>query len=95
MACEICGSGTPHFDCCYWLAVRGFRLFQLSATKGILPNVNATAINALKADIQAMNEGEARTTATKELEAAQQMMANNDLDGCKSHIHSAMEATEK
>ena len=56
---------------------------------------NETAINALKADIQAMVEGEARTTATKELEAAQQMMAKNDMEGCKSHIHSAMEATEK
>ena len=54
-----------------------------------------TAINALKADIQAMGEGEARTTATKEVEAAQQMMAKNDIEGCKSHIHSAMEATEK
>src|SRR5690348_16482181 len=56
---------------------------------------NATTINALKADIQAMGEGEARTTATKEVEAAQQMMAKNDIEGCKSHIHSAMEATEK
>ena len=56
---------------------------------------NETAINALKADIQAMGEGEARTTASKEVEAAQQMMAKNDLEGCKSHIHSAMEATEK
>jgi hypothetical protein len=56
---------------------------------------NETAINALKADIQAMREGETRTTATKELEAAQQMMAKNDMEGCKSHIHSAMEATEK
>ena len=54
-----------------------------------------TAINALKADIQAMGEGEARTTATKEMEAAQQMMAKNDIQECKSHIHSAMEATEK
>jgi hypothetical protein len=42
-----------------------------------------------------MGEGEARTTATKEVEAAQQMMAKNDIEGCKSHIHSAMEATEK
>ena len=33
---------------------------------------NQTAINALKADIQAMGEGEATTTATKEVEAAQQ-----------------------
>jgi hypothetical protein len=54
-----------------------------------------TAINALKADIQAMGEGEARTTASKEVEAAQQMIAKNDLEGCKSQIHNAMEATEK
>ena len=56
---------------------------------------NDTAINAVKADIQAMEEGEAKTTATKEMEAAQQMMAKNDLEACKSHIHSAMEAAEK
>ena len=56
---------------------------------------NDTAINALKADIQAMGEGEAKTTATKEVETAQQMMAKNDVEGCKRHIHSAMEATEK
>jgi hypothetical protein len=56
---------------------------------------NETTINALKADIQAMGEGEARTTATKEVEAAEQMMAKNDIEGCNSHIHSAMEATEK
>ena len=54
-----------------------------------------TAINALKADIQAMGEGEAKTTASKEMETAQQLMAKNDMEGCKSHIHSAMEATEK
>ena len=56
---------------------------------------NDTTINALKADIQAMGEGEAKTTATKEMEAAQQLMAKNDMEGCKSHIHSAMEATEQ
>jgi hypothetical protein len=56
---------------------------------------NETAINALKADIQAMGEGEVRTTASKEVEAAQQMMARNDIEGCGSRIHSAMEATEK
>jgi|SRR3546814_592937 hypothetical protein len=54
-----------------------------------------TAINALKADIQAMGAGEAKTTAPKEMEAAQQMMAKNDMEACKSHIHSAMQATEK
>ena len=56
---------------------------------------NETTINAVKADIQAMGEGEAKTTATKEMEVAQQMMVKNDTEGCKSHIHSAMEATEK
>jgi hypothetical protein len=56
---------------------------------------NGTTINAVKADIQAMGEGEARTTASSELQAAQEMMTTNDIEGCKSHIHSAMEATEK
>jgi hypothetical protein len=56
---------------------------------------NDTAMNALSEDIQAMGEGEAKTTATKEMKAALQMMAKNDIEGCKSHIHSAMEATEK
>jgi hypothetical protein len=56
---------------------------------------NETAINSLTADIQAMGEGEAKATATKELEAAQQVMAKNDTEGCKIHIHRAMEATEK
>jgi len=50
---------------------------------------NETAINAVKADIQVMREGEARTTA------ARQIMAKNDIEGCKSLILSAMEATEK
>jgi hypothetical protein len=49
----------------------------------------------VKADIQAMDESEAKTTAGKELEAAQQAMAKKDTEGCKNHIHSAMEATEK
>jgi len=56
---------------------------------------NGTTINAVKADIQAMGEGEARTTASRKLQAAQEMMTKNDIEGCKSHIHSAMEATEK
>ena len=56
---------------------------------------NDTTMNALSADIQAMKDGEAKTTATKELEAAQQSLAKNDMDACKSHIHTAMEATEQ
>ena len=80
------------------LLVAGFAGLPLTpavAHEGHHVECNETAINALKADIQAMGEGEARTTATKEVEVAQQMMTENDMEGCKSHIHSAMEATEK
>jgi hypothetical protein len=73
----------------------GLPPFLASGHEGHHVQCNETAINALKADIQTMGEGEARTTATKELEAAQQMMAKHDIEGCKDHIHSAMEATEK
>jgi hypothetical protein len=73
----------------------GFPLTLAFGHEGHHAECNDTAIDALKADIQAMGEGEAKTTATKEVETAQQMMAKNDMEGCKSHIHSAMEATEK
>ncbi len=73
----------------------GFPLTLALGHEGHHAECNDTAIDALKADIQAMGEGEAKTTATKEMEAAQQMMAKNDIEACKSHIHSAMEATEK
>jgi hypothetical protein len=80
------------------LLLAGFAGLPLTSAlghEGHHAECNETTINALKADIQAMGEGEAKTTATKEVEAAQQMMAKNDMEGCKSHIHSAMEATEK
>jgi hypothetical protein len=54
-----------------------------------------TAMNALKADIQSMNDGEAKTTAMKEMDMAQEMMAKKDMQGCMAHMHNAMEATEK
>jgi hypothetical protein len=73
----------------------GLPLTLALAHEGHHAECNETVINALKADIQAMGEGEPRTTAIKEVEAAQQMMAKNDTEACKSHIHSAMEATEK
>ena len=80
------------------LLFAGFAALPLTlalAHEGHHAECNETAINALKADIQAMGEGEAKKTATKEVEAAQQMLAKNDIEGCKSHIHSGMEATEK
>jgi hypothetical protein len=79
------------------LIVASFAVFPLTCAlshEGHRVECNETAINALKADIQAMGKGEARTAASKEVAAAQEMMAKNDI-GCKSHIHSAIEATEK
>ena len=94
-ACEVCCSGTPHFVLLLLASFAGLPLTLALGHEGHHAECNETAVNALKADIQAMGEGEAKATATKELEAAQQMMAKNDMEGCKSHIHSAMEATEK
>jgi hypothetical protein len=81
-----------------WLLAIGFAGLPLTLAlghEGHHAECNETTINAVKADIQAMGESEAKTTATKEMAAAQQLMAKNDMEGCKSHIHSAMEATEQ
>src|SRR4029079_2507184 len=74
--------GTSHFEFCFWPDLRGFRLPWLWAMRAITSNVTGPTINAVKADIQAMGEGEARTTASSELQAAQEMMAKNDIEGC-------------
>lgn len=54
-----------------------------------------SSINTLKSDIQAMPEGKAKATAIKEMQAAQDMMQKKDMKACMTHIHNAMEATEK
>ena len=56
---------------------------------------NATSINAMNTDIQAMNDGETKTTATKEMKMAEEMMVNKDMKACVTHMHNAMEAIEK
>jgi glycerol-3-phosphate dehydrogenase len=56
---------------------------------------NETAMNASKADIQAMDDGEAKTKAMKEMQMAEEMMAKKDMKACESHLHSAMEAIEE
>ena len=56
---------------------------------------NETGINAMHADIQAMDHGEAKTTALKEMQMAEDMMAKKDMKACATHMHNAMEATEK
>jgi hypothetical protein len=54
-----------------------------------------TAMNAMHADIQAMDDGEAKTTAIKEMQMAEDMMAKKDMKACATHMHNVMEATEK
>jgi hypothetical protein len=52
-------------------------------------------MNAMHADIQAMDDGEAKTTAMKEIKMAEHMMTKKDMEACATHMHNAMEATEK
>ena len=54
-----------------------------------------TTINAMNADIQSMQDGEARTAAMKEMQMAAAMMASKDMKSCEAHMHGAMEAMEK
>ena len=56
---------------------------------------NETGMNAIQADIQSMNDGEAKTTAMKEMKMAEEMIAKKDMKACATHMHNAMEATEK
>jgi hypothetical protein len=53
------------------------------------------SINAVRADVQAMKDGEAKRTAAKEMKLAENMMASKDKEGCVSHMHKAMEAIEE
>jgi hypothetical protein len=65
------------------------------AHEGAQMECNETGINAMNADIQSMNDGEAKTTATKEMQMAEEMMAKKDMKACMAHMYNAMEATEK
>lgn len=53
------------------------------------------SINAIRADIQVMKDGEAKKTAVAEMKLAEDMMASKDKEGCVSHMHKAMEAIEE
>ena len=54
-----------------------------------------TSMQAIKADIQAMNDGEAKRVAVKEMKMAEEMMDKNDMNACKTHLHNAMDAIDK
>jgi hypothetical protein len=70
-------------------------LALVAAHEGHKMECNETSMNAMNADIQAMKDGEDKTTAMKEMQMAQDMMAKEDMKGCMAHMHDAMEATEK
>src|SRR5262249_33088507 len=53
------------------------------------------SMQAIKADIQAMNDGEAKTLAMKEMKMADEMMDKKDMNACKTHLHNAMDAMDK
>lgn len=53
------------------------------------------SLNAMKADVQAMPDGQPKATAIKEVEAAQDTMRKKDMKTCMSHMHNAMEVIEK
>jgi hypothetical protein len=54
-----------------------------------------TSVNAMNADIQAMSDGEAKTTAMKEMQIAEDMVAKKNMKACMTHMSNAMEALEK
>ena len=70
-------------------------LISAVAHEGHKMECTETGINAMNADIQAMPDGEAKTTAMKEMQMAEDMMTKKDTEGCEAHMHKAMEATEK
>jgi len=65
------------------------------AHEGHKAECNETALNALAADIQAMEEGEAKNAAAREMDAAKVAMGKQDFDACVERIHKATEAIEQ
>lgn len=65
------------------------------AHEGQKMECNEASMNAMTADIQSMPDGDAKTTAMKEMQMAEDMMAKHDMERCKTHMSNAMEATEK
>jgi hypothetical protein len=77
------------------IAYAGAPLTFAVAHEGHQMECTDTGVNALSADIQAMPDGEAKTTAMNEMEMVKQMMDKHDMEGCKAHMHNAMEATDE
>jgi len=83
------------------LAIAAFGLFstfplkRTVAHEGHQIKCSETAANAIKADIQSMPDGQAKTTATKELEMAEEMMDQKNMETCEDHMHRAIESIEE
>jgi hypothetical protein len=56
---------------------------------------NEASINEMNMDIQAMDDGETKTNAMKEMHMAGDMMAKKDMKACMDHMHKAKEMMEK
>jgi hypothetical protein len=56
---------------------------------------NETAVNAMDADIQSMPDGEAKTTAMKEMGMAKAMMGLKDMESCDAHMQNAIKAMDE
>lgn len=56
---------------------------------------NQTAMNAMQADTQSMPDGETKTRAMAEMNAAKKMMAKNDMEACGVHMQNATQAIEE
>ena len=65
------------------------------AHEGHKMECNEATLNAINVDIQSMDDGEAKTTAMKEMGMAEAMMNLKDMKACVAHMHNAMEAMEK
>ena len=56
---------------------------------------NTTSMKEMNTDIQAMNDGEAKTGAMKEMQMSEDMMSKNDMKACMDHMNKAREIMEK
>jgi len=65
------------------------------AHEGHQMKCEAASIQSMKMDVQAMNDGQAKTTAVKEIKLAEDMMNKKDVHACTTHLGNAMEAMEK
>ena len=65
------------------------------AHEGHQMKCDKTRIQAMKVDIQAMNNGQAKTTAASEMKLAEDALAKRDTKACQTHMHTATEAMEK